>query len=120
MYDELLAALQALKANVENESTKQAVQTVYDNVIIFLNFLKQRDGQQLPDASLELANSIMRLYQTVEINGHQSFQDFLYSIDVQIKRLHGQQCPNEPYAEALNKIIVDFKNGLITYLSGGC
>lgn len=81
--------------------------------------MKQRDGQQLPDSSWELANSIMFGLEP-EMSGNPSFQEFLYSIGVQIKQLRRQQTPIDSYAEALNKAIVDFKNGVNAYLGGGC
>lgn len=119
VYDELKAGLQALKANVESDAAKQAAQAVYDNLGIFLNFMKQRDGQQVPEASWELANSIMFDLEPA-MNGNPTFQEFLYNIGVRIKQLRRQQYPYEPYAEALDNVIVDFKDGLNGFLGGGC
>lgn len=119
-YDELKAGLQALKANAQSDAAKQAAQEVYDNLGTFQNAMQQQNGQQVVETSWDLANSIM-FDLASEMTGDPTFQDFLYNhVGVPIKQLRRQQFPYEPYAEALNKVIVDFKNGLNTFLGGGC
>lgn len=120
VYNELKAGLQALKANVQSDAAKQAAQTVYDNLEIFQNDMQNRNGQQVVESSWELANSIMfNLAQ--EMSGNPTFQDFLYNnVGVPIKQLRRQQSPYEPYAEKLDQVLVVFRNGLNTYLGGGC
>lgn len=59
MYNELLAALDALKANQQSASAKQAAQTVIDSLNTLLSWLKQRDAEQMPNASWDFAGNLM-------------------------------------------------------------
>lgn len=61
-YNELLAELDALKANVESESAKQAAQAVIDSLKTLLSWLKQKDAEQMPNASWEFAGNLMVIY----------------------------------------------------------
>lgn len=119
MYNELKAGLQALKANVQSDSAKQAVQSVVDSLEPYLESQRQQDGQQLAEKSWDVANTIMfNLAQ--QMNGDQTFYDFLYGIGVEIKQLRRQQFPYEAYAHNLNEVFVKCNKGLYKHLSGGC
>lgn len=59
VYNELLAALDALKANQQSASAKQAAQTVIDSLNTLLSWLKQRDAEQMPNASWDFAGNLM-------------------------------------------------------------
>lgn len=55
-----------------------------------------------------------------ELNGQTSLQELLYSTGVQIKQLRRQPITLDQFADALNKIVEDFKNKLDGFLGGGC
>lgn len=117
-YSELVAELQAVKANVASESAKQAIQTVHDDVKDLLSWLKQRDGEKVPITVSQLANDLDALES--QLNEDQSLKELVNDIASKIKWLRGQPFPLAQYAEALNNLIREFKVKLNGILGGGC
>lgn len=116
-YSELLAELQAVKANVESATAKQAIQTVHNDINRLLTLLKQQDAQQIGIQGRTLVNNLDVL--ASELNGNRSLQQLISDVSTKIKQLLAQPFPLARYTSELNNIMRDFKNKLYQIL-GGC
>lgn len=119
MYNELVAELDVVKANVQGESAKQAIQKVHDDVKDLLSWLQQRDGEQVPITVSRLKNDLTA--SESQLNADRGLQAIVHDVAAKIDQL--QNNPNinlAQYSEALNKIMKDFNDALKRHFGGGC
>lgn len=119
IYKELVAELDVVKANVQGESAKQAIQKVHDDVKDLLSWLQQRDGEQVPITVSRLKNDLTA--SESQLNADRGLQAIVHDVAAKIDQLRNNPNLNlAQYSEALNKIMKDFNDALKRHFGGGC
>lgn len=119
VYEELLAELKAVQANLASDSAKQAAQGVYDEVKNLLLWLRQRDSEQIVITESRVI-SALDAFESQLTNADQSLRNLVHEVSTKLKDLREQPKPLAQHAEDLNKIIEDFRNKLNQILGDGC
>lgn len=112
VYNELLAKIKEVKATIRSESTKQAIQTVYDDIKSLVTWLRQKDGQQMLNTVSKLENDLYALESQLNLISTQPLRERVHYVATKIKQLRILPIPPDQFVNTLNKIMKEFNDKL--------